>query len=85
MRDYFLVFLIFFMSPPTGCNKIDTTKESLPLHNVSLPEGFSISLFAKEIKNVRAITKSASANIYYAGSRGAGNVYALIDQNNDYK
>jgi len=72
------------MSPPTGCHKVDTAKESLPLDKINLPKGFSISLFAKNVENIRAITKSADANIYYAGSRGAGNVYALIDHNNDY-
>jgi len=72
------------MSPVAGCHKIDTSKESLPLEKIQLPDGFNIQVFVQDLENVRAVTKSNNRSIYYAGSRGEGKVYALVDENNDY-
>jgi len=84
MANYlFKILLVLLMSPPTGCNKVNTTINDLPLNKISLPKGFKIETLATEVENVRAITRSENG-IYYAGSRGAGNIYALIDVNNDY-
>jgi len=83
MFDFLIkTLIILLMSPPTGCNKINTQIEDLPLNKISLPEGFKIETFATEVENVRAITQSDNG-IYYAGSRGAGNIYALIDLDKD--
>jgi len=82
---YFYFALLFvLMSPVAGCHKIDTTKENLPLEKIQLPDGFSIQIFVENVENIRAITKSENNSIYYAGSRGEGKVYALIDENNDF-
>ena len=84
MANYlFKILLVLLMSPPTGCNKVNTTINDLPLNKISLPKGFKIETLATEVENVRAITRSENG-IYYAGSRGAGNIYALIDVDNDY-
>ena len=84
MANYlFKILLVLLMSPPTGCNKVNTAINDLPLNKISLPKGFKIETLATEVENVRAITRSENG-IYYAGSRGAGNIYALIDVNNDY-
>jgi len=83
MADYlFKIFLIVLMSPPMGCNK--TTPEAIKssLDKINLPDGFIIETFANNVENVRAITLS-DKGIYYAGSRKAGNIYALIDENKD--
>lgn len=72
------------MSPVAGCHKTDTSKENLPLENLAMPDGFNIQVFVQDVENIRAITKSESRSIYYAGSRGEGKVYALIDENEDY-
>lgn len=56
----------------------------LPLDEITLPDGFEIELFATDVKNARSMDISPSG-IVYVGSRDAGNVYALIDSDGDYK
>jgi glucose/arabinose dehydrogenase len=56
----------------------------LPLENIKLPPGFTISLFAEGIQNPREMTLSPSG-ILYVGTQEAGNVYALPDRNKDNK
>jgi len=84
MPYFYFALLFIFMSPVAGCHKTDTSKESLPLENIQLPDGFSVQIFVQDVENIRAITKSENRSIYYAGSRGEGKVYALVDENNDY-
>ena len=52
------------------------------LDKLTVADGFSISLFADDVENARQIAVS-KRGIVYAGSRKAGNVYALIDHNSD--
>lgn len=54
----------------------------LPLHHLKMPEGFKVEVFA-ELTNPRQLARSESG-IVYAGSRRAGNLYAIIDQNGDH-
>jgi len=56
----------------------------LPLENIKLPPGFTISLFAEGIQNPREMTLSPSG-ILYVGTQEAGSVYALPDRNKDNK
>lgn len=48
----------------------------LPLEKIKLPKGFSISVYAKDIPNARAMTWGANGTLF-VGSRGAGNIYAV--------
>ena len=57
--------------------------KSPPLHKLNLPEGFSISIFA-EVDNPRQMARSDDGTIY-VGSLKAGNLYAVIDENGDYR
>jgi glucose/arabinose dehydrogenase len=52
--------------------------------NISLPPGFSISIYADNIPDARSMALSPS-NILFVGSRNAGSVYAVIDKDRDYK
>ena len=52
------------------------------LDKLTVAEGFKVSLFADDVENARQIAVSKKG-IVYAGSRKAGNVYALIDHNSD--
>jgi glucose/arabinose dehydrogenase len=56
----------------------------LPLNTIELPEGFSIALYASGISNARSMARSPSG-VLYVGSRGAGNVYAVVDGDGDHK
>lgn len=49
---------------------------------IKLPPGFKIEFFAKNVDNARSMTYGGDG-IYYVGSRGAGNVYAVVDKNHD--
>lgn len=52
------------------------------LQDVRLPKGFSISLFAENVRTVRALAYSPEG-IVYAGSNDAGELYALPDKDHD--
>ena len=54
----------------------------LPLENINLPDGFSISVFAS-VHNARSLTMSPSG-VIYVGNRSGNKVYALMDEDGDY-
>ena len=53
----------------------------LPLEQLNLPDGFEISVWA-EVTNPRQLAINPDG-VIFAGSRRAGNVYALIDKDRD--
>ena len=58
--------------------------KELPLHTLNLPPGFSISLYADNVPNARAMALSPSG-VVFVGSRRAGRVYAVVDRDGDHK
>jgi glucose/arabinose dehydrogenase len=66
----------------TGLAMLASCSQSLPLHLIKLPAGFSISLFAKDLPGARSMTLSPSGTLFVS-TRGEGRVYALQDQNHD--
>ena len=58
--------------------------KELPLHTLNLPPGFSISLYADDVPNARAMALSPSG-VVFVGSRRAGRVYAVVDRDGDHK
>lgn len=56
----------------------------LPIDKISLPEGFKISVFAENVPNARAMALGDNGTLF-VGSRGAGNLYALLDNDKDYQ
>ena len=59
-------------------------KSEIDLSTIKLPEGFKIAIFAEDVKNARSITRSPDGTIF-VGTRGEGSVYALRDEDGDYK
>ncbi|MEZ8184281.1 sorbosone dehydrogenase family protein [Shewanella sp. 5S214] len=57
---------------------------ALPLDRIQLPQGFSIDIYAENIENARQMALGDNGTVF-VGSRKAGNVYALIDTNHDFK
>jgi len=57
---------------------------ALPLDKIQLPAGFTIDVYAEHINNARQMALGDNGTVF-VGSRKAGNVYALIDSNNDFK
>lgn len=58
--------------------------DTLPLDKLKLPEGYSISLYAENVKNARSLAISPDGTLF-VGTRQEGNVYALQDTNGDNK
>lgn len=58
--------------------------QSLPLHTIKLPPGFKIELYASGVNNARSMVRSPNGTLF-VGTRRAGNVYAVLDKNNDNK
>lgn len=58
--------------------------DTLPLEKIVLPEGFSIDVFAANVENARSMALSPKGTLF-VGTRGQGDVYAIVDKNQDYK
>lgn len=56
----------------------------LPLQQIKLPTGFSISLFAEQVSGARSMAWNGKDTLY-VGTRSEGKVYALVDHNGDYQ
>ena len=54
------------------------------IDEISVPEGFKIELFATEIANARSLAQGPKG-VFFVGSRSEGNVYAVVDENGDWK
>ena len=55
---------------------------TLQLDQLVLPDGFKIDVFAKDVTGARSMTQGRDG-IIFVGTREAGNVYALLDENSD--
>jgi glucose/arabinose dehydrogenase len=55
----------------------------LPLHNIKLPPGFKIDLYAGNVPNARSLVLGDKGTVFVS-TRTEGKVYALVDTNNDY-
>ena len=51
---------------------------------MKLPPGFSITTYATGVRNARQMALSPGGTLY-AGSMSAGNVYAIVDRDKDYR
>ncbi|MDN3379214.1 MULTISPECIES: PQQ-dependent sugar dehydrogenase [unclassified Pseudoalteromonas] len=69
-----LIISLGLLSTPAGAANI--------LKELSVAQGFEVSIFADDVENARQIAVSKKG-IVYVGSRKAGKVYALIDHNSD--
>jgi len=73
------ISLILFLLNFSVCNADEFLQR-----NISMPPGFSISIYAENVPDARSMALSPS-NILFVGSRNAGKVYAVIDKDHDYK
>ncbi len=55
-------------------------RPGVPLDKIKLPPGFEISLYASDVPDARSMTLSPTGTLF-VGTRGAGNVYAVLDRN----
>jgi glucose/arabinose dehydrogenase len=54
----------------------------LPLHQIQLPSGFAIDLYATDVPNARSMALGRQGTLFVS-TRRAGNVYALVDRDQD--
>ncbi len=52
--------------------------------DITLPPGFIISIYASNISNARSMARSPNGTLF-VGTRQAGQVYALLDTDEDYQ
>jgi glucose/arabinose dehydrogenase len=64
--------------------KANPTALETALANLNLPKGFKINTYAEGVKNARSLEFSPNGTLY-VGTRGEGNVYALRDEDGDFK
>ena len=58
--------------------------ESLPLEKISLPSGFSISLYANGVSNARGMALGKNGTLF-VGSKQEGRLYAVVDEDGDHQ
>ncbi len=58
--------------------------QALPVDKIRLPPGFSISVYAANVPNARAMSLGPNGTLF-VGSMQAGNVYAVVDRDKDYR
>ncbi|HMB21146.1 MAG TPA: sorbosone dehydrogenase family protein [Spirochaetota bacterium] len=63
---------------------MDTGNAGSSLPRISLPDGFSIQVFAKNVEGARSMVLGENGTLF-VGSRSEGKVYAIIDKNKDFK
>jgi glucose/arabinose dehydrogenase len=57
---------------------------AVQLDKLTLPAGFTIDVFASDVRNARSLVRGAKGTIF-VGTRTAGHVYAVRDENGDGK
>ena len=55
---------------------------ALPLHEIELPSGFEISVYAENVPGARSMSLSPNGTLF-VGTRGVGKVYAVLDGDED--
>lgn len=79
-----LAALVTALAPAaTALAAADHNPHKLPLENIKLPPGFSISLYAPDVPSARGMARSPGG-VLYVGSNRAGKVYGVVDRDKDY-
>ncbi|HWQ69332.1 MAG TPA: PQQ-dependent sugar dehydrogenase [Patescibacteria group bacterium] len=84
MRDLRLgLLLLVLLTGLVSCGSVNSAR-GLPLHQIHLPPGFEVSIYANPVPNARSMALSPNGTLF-VGTRTAGNVYAVLDRNRDQK
>lgn len=75
--------LLVLLTGPVSCRGADST-QGLPLHQITLPTGFEIGIYASHVPNARSMALGPNGTLF-VGTLTAGNVYAIVDRNQDGK
>lgn len=80
--------LLFIFLSSLSCSSTDKKEQPVltdfkNVPEVVLPDGFKIHVYAENVDNARSMVLGDKGTVF-VGSRGAGNVYALVDDDQDY-
>ncbi|MFP4369715.1 MAG: PQQ-dependent sugar dehydrogenase [Candidatus Kapaibacterium sp.] len=79
----FVLCMFFSCGFLAGMVPTSTTAEE-GISQISLPDGFKIEVYAANVPNARSMVLSETG-VLYVGTRPEGKVYAVVDEDNDYK
>ncbi|HGJ66878.1 TPA: sorbosone dehydrogenase family protein [bacterium] len=79
MKKILLLLLVLFIL----CY-INQQSFALQLDRIKLSAGFAIDVYAENVPNARSMVLSPNGTLFVS-TRAAGNVYAILDKNNDNK
>ena len=83
VRSWERLVVILFGASVASCGSCSTSAHPQDrLASLSLPQGFSIAVFAERVPNARAMVLSPGGTLY-VGSREEGAVYAVRDDDGD--
>ena len=79
-----LLTIIVLLAQPVFAPRTDTdtANATLPLELIKLPPGFAIDIYASNVPGARQMALSPNGTLF-VGSRDAGDVYAVLDNNKD--
>lgn len=77
----FFAYQKYPVNPPIRVSNT-TYQGELDLSGLTLPTGFKIDVYADEVENARSMCLSPTGTLF-VGTRSKGNVYALVDTDND--
>ncbi|MDF1695504.1 MAG: PQQ-dependent sugar dehydrogenase [Saprospiraceae bacterium] len=77
----FIIYQKYPVNPPIQLSS-NPYDGKLPLDRLKLPEGFKIDVYAENVENARSMCLSPNGTLF-VGTRGKGNVYALVDMDKD--
>lgn len=89
MKYLYLISAIIFAAcsasqPEEKSSTEETEKPEIQLDQITLPDGFEISIYADDLPNARSMCLSPEGTIF-VGTRNKGDVYAIRDTDGDFK
>lgn len=81
----FVATVLFLAMLVAGCSSSSNSGDNgsdPSLANISLPPGFTITVYADEVPNARSLARGDNGTIF-VGNRSGGNVYAVLDDDDD--
>jgi glucose/arabinose dehydrogenase len=78
------VAAIIVVTASVACAAAQSTAPPRPVHldTITLPAGFTIELFASDVRNARSMARGDKGTIF-VGTRSLGSVFAVRDENGD--
>jgi glucose/arabinose dehydrogenase len=78
--------LLFTVSFLIGIAAVsEANAQTVPLDKIRLPEGFHISIYARNVPNARSLALGSGGTVFVGTRTRGGVVYAVTDENGDYR